>query len=250
MTTNAWMQLTLYFAVLLALVKPLGAYMARVYRSEPSGLDRLLGPIERAIYRISGIDPREEMSWQRYALAMLMFNLAGFATVYVLLRLQGMLPLNPQSFPGVSSDLAFDTAASFATNTNWQSYGGETTLSYLSQTLGLTVQNFVSAASGMAVLVALFAASHAASANSIGNFWFDLVRSTVYILLPLSIVLTLVLVSQGVIQNFSAYKSAAPLRTARQRPGPGDGAGRLADCNQATRHERRRFFQRQLGPSL
>jgi potassium-transporting ATPase potassium-binding subunit len=212
MTTNAWLQLTLYFAVLLAPVKPLGAYMAGVYRSEPNGLDRLLGPLERSIYRISGIDPREEMTWQRYAVAMLLFNLAGFATVYVLLRLQGMLPLNSQSFPGVSSDLAFDTAASFATNTNWQSYGGETTLSYLSQTLGLTVQNFVSAASGMAVLVALVRGIARRSVNSIGNFWFDLVRSTVYILLPLSIVLTLALVSQGVIQNFSTYKTAAPLQ--------------------------------------
>ena len=151
------------------------------------------------------------MTWQRYTAALLLFNATGFAALYALLRLQGSLPLNPQGFAGVAPDLAFNTAASFASNTNWQSYGGETTLSYLSQSLGLTVQNFVSAASGMAVLVALVRGLARRSATSIGNFWFDFVRSTVYILLPLSILLALLLMSQGVIQNFSAYQMATPL---------------------------------------
>ena len=212
MTTNDWMQLTLYLAVLVAFVKPLGAYMARVYQGEPCGLDRALGWLERLIYRVSGIDPTEEMTWKRYAVALLLFNAVGCLALYVLLRLQGMLPLNPQGFAGNTPDLAFNTAASFASNTNWQSYGGETTMSYLSQTLGLTVQNFVSAACGMSVLVALIRGLARRSAATIGNFWFDLVRSTVYILLPISVVLTVALVSQGVIQNFSAYKSVSSLQ--------------------------------------
>ncbi len=155
MTANDWIQLALYFGVLLALTKPLGAYMARVYQGQPCGLDRGLGWLERLIYRLGGVDPKEEMTWKKYAVAMLLFNVVGFLAVYLLLRLQAVLPLNPQQFAANSPDLAFNTAASFATNTNWQSYGGETTMSYLSQMLGLGVQNFVSAATGMAVLVAL-----------------------------------------------------------------------------------------------
>jgi K+-transporting ATPase ATPase A chain len=209
MTLNDWIQLALYFVVLAALAKPLGGYMARVYQGQPCGLDRALGWLERAIYRVSGIDPKEEMTWQRYTIAVLLFNAVGFLALVGLLRLQGALPLNPQGFPNNSPDLAFNTAASFASNTNWQSYGGETTLSYLSQMLGLTVQNFVSAATGMAVLVALIRGIARRSAGTIGNFWHDLVRSTLYILLPLSIALTMLLVSQGVIQNFSPYKTAA-----------------------------------------
>ncbi|MGD9636399.1 MAG: potassium-transporting ATPase subunit KdpA, partial [Pirellulales bacterium] len=176
------------------------------------GLDGALGWLERGIYRLSGIDPRQEMSWRTYTVAVLLFNAVGFIAVYALLRLQGMLPLNPQQFPANTPDLAFNTAASFATNTNWQSYGGETTMSYLSQMLALTVQNFVSAASGMAVLVALIRGLARRSTETIGNFWYDLVRSTVYILLPLSIVLAIVLVSQGVIQNFSPYATVNVLQ--------------------------------------
>ena len=197
------------------------------------------------------------MGWRQYAVAVLLFNAVGFLAVYALLRLQGVLPLNPQGFPANTPDLAFNTAASFASNTNWQSYGGETTMSYLSQMLGLTVQNFVSAASGMAVLVALIRGLARRSAATIGNFWFDLVRSTVYILLPLSIVVALVLVSQGVIQNFKAYETANVLQPTTAADGTsstdanaGDGPGRVADCDQAARHERRRVLQRQLGASV
>jgi K+-transporting ATPase ATPase A chain len=202
----------LYFVVLALLAKPLGAFMARVYEGKPCGLDGALGWLERLIYRVSGIDPTEEMGWRKYTVAVLLFNGVGFLAVYALLRLQGHLPLNPQQFPANTADSAFNTAASFATNTNWQGYGGETTMSYLSQMLGLTVQNFVSAASGMAVLVALIRGLARRSSNTIGNFWYDLVRSTVYILLPLSVIVALVLVSQGVIQNFNSYQSANVLQ--------------------------------------
>jgi potassium-transporting ATPase potassium-binding subunit len=178
MNAYAALQLLLYLLVLLALVKPLGWYMARVYEGKPCGLDRVLGRAERLIYRICGIDPAREMSWKTYALAMLVLNLAGFLAVYGLQRLQHVLPFNPQQFPAVSPDLAFNTAASFATNTNWQSYSGETTLSYLVQMLGLTVQNFLSAASGMAVLVALIRGFSRWCFATLGNFWYDLTRST------------------------------------------------------------------------
>jgi K+-transporting ATPase ATPase A chain len=212
MTTNNWIQLFLYFAVLAALAKPLGWYMARVYEGKPCGLDGALGWLERGVYRVAGIDPQQEMGWRQYTVAVLLFNAVGFLAVYTLLRLQGMLPLNPQEFPANTPDLAFDTAASFASNTNWQSYGGETTMSYFSQMLALTVQNFVSAASGMAVLIALIRGLARRTATTIGNFWFDLVRSTVYVLLPLSIILSLVLVSQGVIQNLKAYETVNVLQ--------------------------------------
>jgi potassium-transporting ATPase potassium-binding subunit len=206
MTANDWNQLIVFIGVLLALVKPLGWFMARVYQEQPCGLDHALGPVERGIYRVAGLDPHREMGWREYAACLLAFNAVGFLALYTLLRVQGALPLNPQGFAGNTPDLAFNTAASFATNTNWQSYGGETTMSYLSQALGLTVQNFVSAASGMAVLIALIRGLVRHNANTIGNFWFDLVRSTLYILLPLSTVLALALVSQGVIQNFKTYQ--------------------------------------------
>jgi K+-transporting ATPase ATPase A chain len=209
MNTNAVLQIILFLAVLLALAKPLGLYMARVYEGKPCGLGWAVGWLERLIYRLCGINPQEEMTWTTYAKAMLIFNLLGFVAVYALQRLQGLLPLNPMNLPGVSPDLAMNTAVSFATNTNWQSYGGETTMSYLTQMLGLTVQNFVSAASGMAVLVALIRGFVRRSAQTIGNFWFDLTRSTLYILLPLSVVGALVLVSQGVVQTFKPYQTVA-----------------------------------------
>jgi K+-transporting ATPase ATPase A chain len=180
--------------------------MARVYEGKPCGLDRALGWLERLLYRLSGIDPAKEMSWRSYAVAVLAFNGLGFVFLYGLLRLQGVLPLNPQGFAGATPDLAFNTASSFTSNTNWQAYGGETTLSYLAQMLGLGVQNFLSAATGMAVLVALIRGLVRRSAETIGSFWVDLVRSTVYILLPLSVVLAVLLVSQGVVQNFSGYQ--------------------------------------------
>src|SRR6266446_8928840 len=206
MTLNGSLQLGLYIVVLLALAKPLGGFMARVYTCQPCVLDRLLGPLERLIYRLCGVRAEEEMGWQTYAIAMLLFNLVGFLAVYALQRLQGALPLNPQGFGAVTPDSAFNTATSFVTNTNWQGYGGEVTMSYLSQMLALTVQNFVSAATGMAVLVAFIRGLARHTVQTIGNFWVDLTRSTLYILLPLSLVLALIQVSQGVVQTFSPYQ--------------------------------------------
>src|SRR5262245_57377930 len=208
MTLNGLFQIIFYFVVLLALAKPLGWYMARVYEGRPCGLDQILSPIERLIYRLCRVDQNNEMDWKTYGIAMLLFNAAGLLTLYLLQRIQGLLPLNPAAFGMVGPDLAFNTAASFATNTNWQSYGGETTLSYLTQMLGLTVQNFVSAATGMAILVALIRGLARGNAQTIGNFWTDLTRNTLYILMPLSIVLAMVLVSQGVAQTFGAYETA------------------------------------------
>jgi K+-transporting ATPase ATPase A chain len=207
-TANGYLQLAFYFVVLVGVGYPLGLYMARIYGSAPPGFARWLSPVERGIYRLCGVRADDDMHWTRYALAVLAFNLLGFLVVYALQRLQGVLPLNPEAMPATTSDLAFNTAASFATNTNWQSYGGETTLSYLTQALGLTVQNFVSAASGMAVLAALMRGFVRREANAIGSFWVDLVRSTLYILLPLALALSIVLVSQGVVQSFAPYARA------------------------------------------
>ena len=215
MTANAWIQLLLYLAVLIAAVKPLGGYMARVYQGRPCGLDRLLAWPEHWLYRLAGVDPEREMNWRQYAVAVLLFNGLGFVSLYALLRWQGSLPLNPQGFPALSPDLAFNTAASFVSNTNWQSYGGEATLSYASQMLGLGVQNFVSAATGMSVLVALVRGLVRRSSENIGNFWVDLNRSTLYVLLPLSLLLAVVLVSQGVVQNFRPYEQVCTLEASR-----------------------------------
>ena len=204
MTQNGYLQLALYVVVLIALAKPLGAYMANVYEGR-SVVTRIGAPLENLIYRLCGVDATKEMRWTRYALAMLLFNLLGVLVVYALQRLQSYLPLNPQAFGAVSPDSSFNTAVSFATNTNWQGYGGESTMSYLTQMLALTVQNFVSAATGMAVLIALIRGLVRHTAQTIGNFWVDLTRSTLYILLPLSLVLAVVLVSQGVVQTLSPY---------------------------------------------
>lgn len=210
MTANGLIQTGLYLVLLLALVKPLGWYMARVYQGEPVGLDRVLGPVERLLYRLAGVRPEQEMDWKRYVVAMLLFSGVGVLLLYALQRLQGWLPLNPARLGPVPPDLAFNTAASFVTNTNWQNYGGETTMSSLVQMLGLTVQNFVSAATGMAILVALIRGLARHSARTIGNFWVDLTRTTLYILLPLSVILALFLVSQGTVQTLSASQ-AVPL---------------------------------------
>jgi len=205
MSSNGYLQLVFYVVVLIALAKPLGAYMARIYEDRPAVLNRIGAPVERLLYRVSGVDPAREMRWTEYAIAMLVFNFLGFLAVYALQRFQGVLPLNPQAFGAVSPDSSFNTAVSFITNTNWQGYGGESTMSYLTQMLGLTVQNFVSAASGMATLVAFARGFSRKSAQTIGNFWVDMTRSTLYILLPLSLVLAVALVSQGMPQTFSAY---------------------------------------------
>jgi len=210
---NTWLQLIFYFGILLLLTKPLGAYMAKVYQGERLFLDPVLGPVERFLYRLSGIDSRSEMTWKTYAVAMLLFNILGLIVVYLLQRLQGTLPLNPQGLGAVSPDSAWNTAVSFATNTNWQGYGGETTMSYLTQMLGMTVQNFLSAATGMAVMVALIRGIVRHTTNEIGNFWVDMTRSVLYILLPLSLVLALTLVSQGIVQTFSEYKTTTSLQS-------------------------------------
>ena len=208
MTAWSLAQIALALGVLVLAAIPLGRYMARVYEGQPTFLDRVLGPLERALYRASGVDPEKEHDWKAYALAMLAFHVVGFLAVYLLQRLQGMLPLNPDGLGAVEPTSAFNTAVSFMTNTNWQGYGGETTMSYLTQMLALTVQNFVSAASGMAILVALIRGLTRRATGAIGNFWVDLVRTTVYILLPLSLVLALALVSQGVVQTFRGHATA------------------------------------------
>jgi K+-transporting ATPase ATPase A chain len=224
MTALGWLQLAFYLVVLIALAKPLGAYMANVYEDRPGWRKRIGAPVETGIYRLAGIDPSHDMRWTEYALAMLWFNGLGGVIVYALQRLQGWLPFNPKSLAAVSPDSAFNTATSFITNTNWQGYGGETTLTYLTQMLGLTVQNFVSAATGMAVLVALIRGFARKQAAGIGNFWVDLVRSTLYILLPLALLVALVLVSQGVVQTFDAYPTAQlveqPLNYDQPKNGP------------------------------
>jgi K+-transporting ATPase ATPase A chain len=236
MNIFSWLQLIFYMLVLIALAKPIGAFMARVYQGERTFLDPLLRPVEKLFYRLSGVRPDEEMNWKVYALAMLLFNGLGLLVVYALQRLQGFLPLNPLGFGAVSPDSSWNTAVSFATNTNWQGYGGETTMSYLTQMAALTVQNFVSAATGMAIVIAMIRGlvraplplppfsptnklpergtnnAKMGGPRGVGNFWVDLTRSVLYILLPLSFVLALVLVSQGVVQTFSQYKTAALLQ--------------------------------------
>jgi len=208
-TGQGLLQVGLFLSALLLLVKPLGAYMAAVFRGERTFLSPLLAPVERLIYRAAGVDPARESDWKRYALGVLLANLLGLVAVYALQRLQAVLPLNPQGFGAVSPDSSFNTAVSFATNTNWQGYAGEATLSYLTQTLGLAVQNFLSAASGMAVLIALIRGFVRHQAGEIGNFWVDLTRSTLYVLLPLSVVLAVGLASQGVVQSFAPYQTAS-----------------------------------------
>jgi K+-transporting ATPase ATPase A chain len=219
MTVIGWLQIIAYLVVLIALVKPLGLFMARVYQGERTFLDPALRPVERLIYRIAGIDLNDEMNWKKYAAAVLVFSLICFVFLYLLQRIQGQLPLNPQGLAGPSPDLSLNTAISFMTNTNWQNYGGETTLSYLTQMIGLTVQNFVSAASGMAILVAFIRGFTRQTTTSLGNFWIDLTRGVIYILLPLSVVVGLALVSQGVIQTLSPYQTATFLQPTTDKNG-------------------------------
>ncbi len=224
MTANGWLQILFYSVLLLALTKPLGAYMVRVY----DGSLRWLAPVERTIYRVCGIDPEEDQHWTRYAGGLLLFSLVSMLVTYVALRLQAHLPLNPAGLPAVADRQAFETAASFTTNTNWQSYGGETTMSYLSQMMQLTFHNFTSAASGMAAAVALARGIARRSGGRLGNFWVDLVRSTLYILLPLSFLLALVLVQQGVIQNFAHYVTVTTIEGVKQVLAMGPAASQIA----------------------
>jgi len=208
MTLNGWLQILFYFALLLAVTKPLGVFMAHVYNRERTFLDPTLRPVERLIYRLTGVDENREMRWTEYAAAMLLFSVVSMIVLYALQRLQYFLPFNPQKLPGVSPHSSFNTAASFTTNTNWQGYGGETTMSYLTQMAGLAYQNFVSAAVGMGLAIAFIRGIARRESDTLGNFWVDTVRGALYILLPMSLVLALVLVSQGVPQNFKPYDTA------------------------------------------
>lgn len=228
MNLNGWIQIALYCAVVLALVKPLGSYMTRVFTGERTLLSPVLGPVERGLYRVSGIDARQEQHWLAYTGAVILFHVLGFAVLYAILRLQAVLPLNPADQTAVAPDLAFNTSTSFITNTNWQSYGGETTLSYLSQMLGLTHQNFLSAATGIAVAVALIRGFARASSGTIGSFWVDVTRATLYVLLPICVPYTLFLVWQGMPQTLGAYVDATTLEGAHQTLALGPVASQVA----------------------
>ncbi|HEY5040210.1 MAG TPA: potassium-transporting ATPase subunit KdpA, partial [bacterium] len=208
MTTNQWLQIIAYFVVLLVLAIPLGAYMAKVYENKPFFLDKWFGWLEKLIYRLCGVKPKEEMDWKGYALAMLFFNIVGGLVLYAIERFQASLPLNPAGQSAVPPDLAFNTAISFITNTNWQFYGGESTMSYLTQMAGLAVHNFLCAASGMATLVALIRGIVRKETKFLGNFWVDMTRGTIYILLPLSLVFAMVLIQQGAPQTFGNTATA------------------------------------------
>jgi len=227
MTILGWLQIASYCAIIVLLVKPVGAYMTRVFSGESTWLQPVLRPIERGLYWAAGTREDEEQSWFGYALAMLAFNFAGFVLLYFIQRFQDVLPLNPAGMPGVGPELAFNTAASFVTNTNWQAYGGESTMSYFTQMAGLAVQNFVSAATGVAIALAVIRGFSRKSMKTLGNFWVDLTRTTLYVLLPVCIIGTLVLVWQGVPQNFDAYVTATTLDGAQQTIAQGPVASQM-----------------------
>jgi K+-transporting ATPase ATPase A chain len=213
MSEFGFYQVVIFLLALILLIKPLGWYMARVYQGQNCGLNWFMGPIERCLYRVCCIDPKQEMDWKRYLFALLWFNCIGVIFAYLVQRFQYYLPLNPQQFPAPSPALAFNTASSFTSNTDWQAYSGESTLSYFSQSLVCTVQNFLSAATGMSVLIALIRGITQQESTDLGNFWVDMVRSVLYILLPISMVLAILLAQQGVMQNFKAYQKILPLQT-------------------------------------
>jgi len=228
MTVNGWIQIALFCAIVIALVRPLGWYVTRVMAGERTFLSPVLRPVERLLYAGAGVDERQEQHWLAYTVAMLAFNAAGFVLLFGLQRLQGLLPLNPMHMAAVSPDSSFNTAVSFVTNTNWQGYGGESTMGYLVQMAGLTVQNFVSAATGIAIAMALIRGFARASTRTVGNFWTDLARSTLYVLLPLSILCALFYVSQGVTQTLGAYVDATTVEGAKQTIAVGPTASQLA----------------------
>lgn len=228
MTANGWIQIVVYCAIILALVKPLGWYMTRVFNGERTFLSPVLRPVELGLYRLAGIEEKREQDWLTYTVAMLLFHVGGFAILYALLRLQQALPFNPQDMAAVPPDLSFNTAISFLTNTNWQNYGGESTLSYLSQMLGLTHQNFLSAATGIVLAVALVRGFARASAQTVGNFWVDVTRCTLYILLPICVVYTLFLVWQGMPQTLGPYVEATTLEGGKQTIALGPVASQVA----------------------
>jgi K+-transporting ATPase ATPase A chain len=227
MTINGWIQILVFAGIIIALVRPLGGYLTRVLNGERTLLSVIFGPLERGLYRVAGTNEKEEQHWTTYALAMLLFNLAGFVMLYLVQRLQGGLPFNPQGLGAIEPTSAFNTAVSFMTNTNWQGYGGETTMSYLTQMAGLAVQNFVSAATGIAIAVALIRGFSRASGKTVGNFWVDLTRITLYVLLPICFVGSLVLVWQGVPQNLNAYTIATTVEGAQQTIAQGPVASQM-----------------------
>ena len=228
MTVIGWLQILLYCAIIVALVKPLGAYMTRVFNGERTWFSPVLRPVERAIYWAGGVDERREQSWLMYAIGMLLFHVGGFLILYALMRFQALLPFNPADMSAVPEDLSFNTASSFITNTNWQNYGGESTLSYLVQMLGLTHQNFLSAATGIVLAVALIRGFARASARTVGNFWVDITRCTLYILLPICIPYALFLVWQGMPQTLGSYVDATTLEGAKQTIAVGPVASQIA----------------------
>jgi K+-transporting ATPase ATPase A chain len=228
MTANGWLQIVIYSLLIIALTKPLGVYMARVFEGRRNFLSPVLRSVERAIYAVCGVDEKREQHWLTYTVAMLFFSIAGFVSLYALQRLQDVLPFNPQGMSAVTPDSSFNSAVSFVTNTNWQGYGGESTMSYLVQMAGLTVHNFVSAATGMALAIALVRGFARRSAQTVGNFWVDMTRTTLYILLPLSIVVALVLVALGVPQNLGSYVEANTLEGAKQLIAQGPVASQIA----------------------
>jgi K+-transporting ATPase ATPase A chain len=228
MTFVGWIQIILFCAIVVALVKPLGWYMTSVFNGERTFLSPVLRPVEAGLYWIGGIDEKREQHWLTYTVAMLLFHIGGFLVLYAVLRLQAILPFNPAEQSAVAQDLSFNTAISFITNTNWQNYGGESTLSYLTQMIGLTHQNFLSAATGIALAVALIRGFSRSSMRTIGNFWVDVVRCTLYVLLPLCIVYTLFLVWQGIPQTLGAYVDATTLEGAKQTIAVGPVASQVA----------------------
>ena len=228
MTLIGWVQIIIYCAIVVALVKPLGGYMTRVFSGEHTFLSPILQPIEAVLYRTAGVDTSREQHWLTYTLAMLLFHVGGILILYALLRLQGVLPFNPADQSAVPADLSFNTAVSFITNTNWQNYGGESTLSYLVQMLGLTHQNYLSAATGIVLAVALIRGFARASAQTIGNFWVDITRCTLYILLPICVVYGLFLVWQGMPQTLGPYVDATTLEGAKQTIAVGPVASQVA----------------------
>jgi K+-transporting ATPase ATPase A chain len=228
MTVIGWLQIILYCVIVVALVKPLGWYMTRVFSGERTFLSPVLRPVEAALYWVSGVDDRREQHWLTYTVSMLLFHVGGVLIIYALMRLQAVLPFNPAEQTAVAEDLSFNTAISFITNTNWQNYGGESTLSYLVQMLGLTHQNFLSAATGIVLAVALIRGFARASMRTIGNFWVDVTRCTLYILLPICIVYALFLVSQGMPQTLGAYVDATTLEGAKQTIAVGPVASQVA----------------------
>jgi K+-transporting ATPase ATPase A chain len=228
MTMIGWIQIALYCAVVLALVKPLGGYMTSVFNGERTFLSPILRPVEAGLYWIGGVDEKREQHWLTYTVAMLLFHVVGFLGLYAIMRLQGVLPFNPAGQSAVAEDLSFNTAISFITNTNWQNYGGESTMSYLTQMLGLTVHNFLSAAAGIALAVALIRGFARSSMRTIGNFWVDITRCTLYVLLPICIVYTLFLVWQGMPQTLGAYVDATTLEGAKQTIAVGPVASQVA----------------------